>query len=149
MALSDEELLNKCQTEINDAIGYIETETVADRAEAMDYYLRKPYGNEVEGSSQVVTGEVAEAIDGALPQLMRVFTANEDAVQFEPVKDGDEPFAEQASDMANWVFYKDNDGFLILHNWFKDALLQKVGIVKAYWESKKDISKIIRKRPYI
>ena len=141
MALSDEELLNKCQTEINDAIGYIETETVADRAEAMDYYLRKPYGNEVEGSSQVVTGEVAEAIDGALPQLMRVFTANEDAVQFEPVKDGDEPFAEQASDMANWVFYKDNDGFLILHNWFKDALLQKVGIVKAYWESKKDISK--------
>jgi hypothetical protein len=141
MALSDEELLNKCQTEIDNAIGYLETETVAARAEAMDYYLRKPYGNEVEGSSQVVTGEVAEAVDGALPQLIRVFTANEDAVQFEPVKDGDEPFAEQASDMANWVFYKDNDGFLILHNWFKDALLQKVGVVKAYWESKKDISK--------
>jgi hypothetical protein len=43
--MSDEELLNKCQIEINAAIGYIETETVADRAEAMDYYLRKPYGN--------------------------------------------------------------------------------------------------------
>jgi hypothetical protein len=139
--MSDEELLNKCQTEINAAIGYIETETVADRAEAMDYYLRKPYGNEVEGSSAVVTGETAEVIDGALPQLMRVFTSNEDAVQFEPVKDGDEPFAEQASDMANWVFYKDNDGFLIMHNWFKDALLQKVGVVKAYWEEKKDITK--------
>lgn len=141
MALTDEELLNKCQIEINSAIGYLETETTADRAEAMDYYLRKPYGNEVEGSSQVVTGEVAEAIDGALPQLIRVFTSNEDAVQFDPVKDGDEAFADQASDMANWVFYKDNDGFLILHNWFKDALLQKVGIVKAYWESKKDITK--------
>lgn len=141
MALSDEELLTKCQIEINSAIGYLETETVAARAEAMDYYLRKPYGNEVDGSSQVVTGEVAEAIDGALPQLIRVFTSNEDAVQFEPVKEGDEQFADQASDMANWVFYKDNDGFLILHNWFKDALLQKVGVVKAYWESKKDISK--------
>lgn len=141
MALSDEDLLNKCQTEIDNAIGYLNTETVEARAEAMDYYLRKPYGNEVDGSSQVVTGEVAEAIDGALPQLIRVFTANEDAVMFEPVKDGDEPFAEQASDMANWVFYKDNDGFLILHNWFKDALLQKVGVVKAYWDSKKDITK--------
>jgi hypothetical protein len=43
--------------------------------------------------------------------------------------------------MANWVFYKDNDGFLILHNWFKDALLQKVGVVKAYWEEKKDTIK--------
>jgi hypothetical protein len=139
--MTEDELLNACITQIDNAIGYLETETVAQRAEAMDYYLRKPYGNEVEGSSQVVTGEVAEAVDGALPQLIRVFTSNEDAVQFEPVKDGDEPFAEQASDMANWVFYKDNDGFLILHNWFKDALLQKVGIVKAYWEEKKDVTK--------
>lgn len=139
--MSDEELLNQCQLEIDNAIGYLETETVAQRAEAMDYYLRKPYGNEVEGASAVVTGETAEVVDGALPQLMRVFTSNEDAVQFEPVKDGDEPFAEQASDMANWVFYKDNDGFLIMHNWFKDALLQKVGIVKAYWSEKKDVTK--------
>jgi hypothetical protein len=139
--LSEEEILNRCQLEIDNAIGYLETETVAQRAEAMEYYLRKPYGNEVEGRSAVVTGEVAEAVDGALPQLIRVFTSNEDAVQFEPVRDGDEPLAEQASDMANWVFYKDNDGFLILHNWFKDALLQKVGIVKAYWSEKKDITK--------
>jgi len=139
--MTEEELLAACTIQIDNAIGYLQTETVAQRAEAMDYYLRKPYGNEVEGSSQVVTGEVAEAVDGALPQLIRVFTANEDAVQFEPVKDGDEPFAEQASDMANWVFYKDNDGFLILHNWFKDALLQKVGVVKAYWEEKKDVTK--------
>jgi hypothetical protein len=139
--MSEEEILNQCQLEIDNAIGYLETETVEQRAEAMDYYLRKPYGNEVEGSSAVVTGEVAEAVDGALPQLIRVFTSNEDAVQFEPVKNGDEPFAEQASDMANWVFYKDNDGFLIMHNWFKDALLQKVGIVKAYWSEKKDITK--------
>ena len=139
--LSEEEILNRCQLEIDNAIGYLETETVAQRAEAMEYYLRKPYGNEVEGRSAVVTGEVAEAIDGALPQLIRVFTSNEDAVQFEPVRDGDEPLAEQASDMANWVFYKDNDGFLILHNWFKDALLQKVGIVKAYWSEKKDVTK--------
>jgi len=141
MKMSEDELLNECITQIDASIGYLETETVAQRAEAMDYYLRKPYGNEVEGSSQVVTGEVAEAVDGALPQLIRVFTANEDAVQFEPVKDGDEPFAEQASDFANWVFYKDNSGFIILHDWFKDALLQKVGVVKAYWDSKKDITK--------
>ena len=139
--LSEEEILNRCQLEIDNAIGYLETETVAQRAEAMEYYLRKPYGNEVEGRSAVVTGEVAEAVDGALPQLIRVFTSCEDAVRFEPVSNGDEPLAEQASDMANWVFYKDNAGFLILHNWFKDALLQKVGIVKAYWSEKKDITK--------
>jgi hypothetical protein len=37
------------------------------------------------------------------------------------------------------VFYRENDGLIILHNWFKDALLQKVGIVKAYWDEKIDV----------
>lgn len=139
--MNQEELKALCADEINNAIGYLESDTVQARADAMNYYFRDKYGTEVEGRSQVVTGEVAEAVDGALPQLIRVFTSCEDAVRFEATKDGEEPLADQASDMANWVFYKDNDGFLILHNWFKDALLQKVGVVKAYWEEKKDTIK--------
>jgi hypothetical protein len=139
--MTELELKTIIRTEIDNAIGYLETETVEDRATAMDYYLRHPYGNEVEGRSQVVTGEVAEAVDGALPQLIRVFTSTNDVVKFEAAKDGDEPLAEQATDLANWVFYKQNDGFLILHNWFKDALMQKVGVVKAYWLSDKDETK--------
>lgn len=139
--MSEDEIKVLLQTEIDNSIGYLETETVEARAEALNAYMRNPYGNEVEGQSQIVTGEVAEAIDGALPQLIRVFTSNEDAVQFEPVNDGDEPFAKQASDLANWVFYKQNDGFIIMHNWFKDALMQKVGVVKAYWQSNKDTTK--------
>jgi hypothetical protein len=139
--MSEEEIKVLLRMEIDNAIGYLETETVEARADALNAYLRNPYGNEIEGRSQIVTGEVAEAIDGALPQLIRVFTSNEDAVQFEPVKDGDEKFAKQASELANWVFYKQNDGFLILHNWFKDALMQKVGIVKAYWQSNKDTTR--------
>jgi hypothetical protein len=139
--MSEEEIKVLLRMEIDNAIGYLETETVEARADALNAYLRNPYGNEIEGRSQIVTGEVAEAIDGALPQLIRVFTSNEDAVQFEPVKDGDEKFAKQASELSNWVFYKQNDGFLILHNWFKDALMQKVGIVKAYWQSNKDTTR--------
>lgn len=129
------------ESEIDDSIGYVETDTVQERQEALEYYLREPYGNEVEGKSQIVTGEVAEVVDGALPQLIRVFTSTDGVVEFQPVNDGDEPFAQQATEYCNWVFYKDNDGFLILHNWFKDALLQKTGIVKAYWDEKIDVTK--------
>jgi len=125
--------------EIDDAIGYLDTETTEERALSMDYYLRNPYGNEVEGRSQIVTGEVAEAIDGALPQLIRVFTASDDIVRFEPVGPGDEEGAKQATEYANWVFYKQNPGFQILHHWFKDALLQKTGTVKCYWDEKIDV----------
>ena len=129
------------ENEIEDAIGYLETETTDERQQALEYYLREPYGNEVEGKSQIVTGEVAEVIDGALPQLMRLFASGDKVVSFEPVNDGDQPFAKQATEYVNWVFNKDNDGFLVMHNWFKDALLQKVGIVKCYWEDKIDVKK--------
>ncbi len=129
------------ENEIDNAIGYVETETTEARRKALDYYLRNPYGNEVEGRSQIVTGEVAEAIDGALPQLIRVFTTTEDIVSFEPQSPGDEESAKQATDYCNWVFYRENDGLLILHNWFKDALMQKVGVVKCYWEKKEDVNK--------
>jgi hypothetical protein len=129
------------ESEIDDSLGFQETETTDNRTTALDYYLRRPYGNEVEGKSQIVTGEVAEAIDGALPQLIRVFTSSDNVVEFAPAKEGDEKFAEQATQLVNHVFYKDNDGFLILHNWFKDALLQVTGVVKAYWDDKIDVTK--------
>jgi hypothetical protein len=129
------------ENEIDNAIGYLNTETTEDRRRALEYYLRSPYGNEQEGRSQIVTGEVAEAIDGALPQLMRVFTTTEDIVYFEPKGPKDEESAKQATEYCNWVFYRDNDGTIILHNWFKDALLQKVGVVKSYWDDKTDVTK--------
>lgn len=139
MKMDEGQIKGILENEIDNAIGYIETETTELRRKALDYYLRNPYGNEVEGRSQIVTGEVAEAIDGALPQLIRVFTTTEDIVYFEPKSPGDEETAKQATDYCNWVFYRENDGLLILHNWFKDALLQKVGVVKAYWEEKTDV----------
>ena len=141
MKMDEGQIKGILENEIDNAIGYIETETTELRRKALDYYLRNPYGNEVEGRSQIVTGEVAEAIDGALPQLIRVFTTTEDIVYFEPTRPEDEESAKQATDYCNWVFYRENDGLLILHNWFKDALMQKVGVVKAYWEAKEDVNK--------
>jgi hypothetical protein len=136
--LDDNKLRSIVESEIDDAIGYLETETTDERQQALEYYMREPYGNEVEGKSQIVTGEVAEVVDGALPQLMKVFTSSKDAVVFEAVNQGDEPIAEQATVYVNHIFYKDNNGFEIMHDWFKDALLQKVGVVKAYWNDETD-----------
>jgi len=139
--MQQNELKSILQAEIDDAIGYIETETVDQRKQALEAYLRQPYGNEVEGKSQIVTGEVAEAIDGALPSLVRIFTGSDNIVVFEPQGPQDEASAKQATDYCNWVFTKDNAGVSILHDWFKDALMQKNGIVKAYWEDKEDLTK--------
>jgi predicted GNAT family acetyltransferase len=127
--------------EIDNAIGFIESETTDDRRKALEYYNRYEYGNEVEGRSQIVTGEVAEVVDGALPQLLRIFTQSDEIVRFEPKGPGDEEKAKQATEYVNWVMSRDNDGVLLMHNWFKDALLQKNGIVKVYWDEKIDVTK--------
>jgi hypothetical protein len=128
-------------SEIWSSLGYIQSETTGERQQSMEYYLRRPYGNEVEGKSSIVTGEVAEAIDGALPQLIRVFTSSDNIVEFTPMHEGDQDLADGATTYVNHVFYKDNDGFHVLHNWFKDALLEKVGVVKVYWDDETNITK--------
>ena len=124
--------------EIENAIGYVQTETTEDRSKAIRYYNREPYGQEVEGRSSIVTGEVAEVVDGALPQLLRIFTQSDELVRFEPKFPGDEEAAKQATEYCNLVFFQDNDGVIMMHNWFKDALLQKNGIVKYWWEDSED-----------
>ena len=129
------------EAEIDDSIGYVETETVEQRTKAINYYNRYEYGNEVDGRSKIVTGEVAEVVDGALPQLMRIFAGSDELGRFEPRMPGDEEFAKQATELTNYVFFSDNDGVIILHDWMKDALLQKNGIVKYWWEDSEDPTK--------
>ena len=132
--MTEEEIKNLIEDHITSALAYVNDEVSAERETALDYYLRKPYGNEVSGKSKIVTGEVAEAVDGALPQLMKVFTQSSDAVDFLPVGDGDADVADTITQYVNHVFNKMNDGASIFHNWFWDALVQKNGVVKAYWD---------------
>jgi hypothetical protein len=139
--VSDDKLKAIIESEIDNSIGFLETETTQQREDAIRAYLRQPYNNEVEGKSSIVTGEVAEAVDGALPSLVRIFSASDEVVRFDPRGPQDEAGAKQATEYVNWVFMRDNDGVIILHDWFKDALLQKVGVVKAYWEDKEDVTK--------
>ncbi len=129
------------QAEIDSSIGYIESETVEQRKQALQAYLRQPYGNEIPGKSSIVTGEVAEAIDGAMPPLMRIFTGSDEVVLANPTGPGDEAGAQQVTDYLNYIFLEDNQGVILMHDWFKDALMQKNGIVKAYWEDKEDVTK--------
>jgi hypothetical protein len=134
--MDDHKLKVILEQEINAAIGYIESETTTQRRKALEAYLRKPYGTEIEGRSSIVTGEVAEVVDGALPHLMRIFTASDNVVKFEAKNANGEKTAEQATHYCNWVFNAQNSGFSVLHETFKTALLQKVGIFKVYYEEK-------------
>ena len=135
MALSDEkELLGRINVEIHDALGYYTDELSEQREMAQEYYYALPFGNEVEGRSQFVDSTVQDTIEWIKPSLMRVFASGDEMVKFSPHGPEDVPAAEQATDYVNYVFTKDNPGWEILYSWFHDALLQKNGIVKVWWD---------------
>jgi len=135
--VTDEELLARVQGEITDSLGYNDTVS-KQRESAMDYYYALPFGNEVEGRSQYVDSSVMDTIEWIKPSLMRVFASGDEMVTFEPHGPEDVESAEQATDYVNHIFTKDNNGWEILYTWFTDALLQKNGIVKVWWDDYED-----------
>ena len=118
---------------LENSIGFLEGTIGSERRTAFKYYLGKPYGNEIEGRSQVVTQDVLEVVENILPSLLRIFTAGEQIVKFDPQGPEDQQMADQCTDYVNYIFMKDNPGFMILYTMFKDALLQKNGFVKHYY----------------
>jgi hypothetical protein len=132
--LNDSELINVIEQEEANCIGSTSGDLSEQRRKALQYYYGQKYGNEVEGRSQVVTTEVMDAVEGILPTLMSIFTSSDEIVRFEPQNPDDEEVARQATDYINYIFSRANNGFLVLYCLFKDALLQKNGFCKVYWE---------------
>jgi len=139
--MSDLDLAAIVAAKIQNALGYQGGRLSRERQQAERYYKGEPFGNELDGRSQVVSRDVAEAVDGMMPSLMRVFASGDEVVRFEPAGPEDEAAAAQATDYVNWVWNQQNDGFSIFHSWFKDALLKKTGIVKIWWDESTDTTR--------
>ncbi len=131
--LDDDQLLALAESEIERCDSFEQSELAEDRATALDYYYGRPMGNEEDGRSQVVSRDVLETIEWLMPSLLRVFAQNE-YVTFEPTDEDDVKAAQQESDYTNHVFMQDNNGFLVLYDWFKDTLLSKYSVVTWGWE---------------
>ena len=141
MAKMDDYQLNSIVTsEIRDSLNHFDSEYSQERIRALDFYLGEPLGNEVEGRSQVISTDVADTIEQIMPNLMRVFTANDQYVRFAARTAEDVERADQITDYVNYVINHDNEGYKILNNWFKDALLFRLGVVKYYYEEKEDVT---------
>lgn len=133
-AMSDQQLAAMLAMHEARSVDYFTSEVAKEQAEAIQYYYGRPFGDERAGRSQVVDRTVAIVVDNAVASILKPFVSSEDVVAFEPQGEEDTEQAEQATEFINYIFYNDNPGFILLHNWFKDALLTKLGIVKAWWE---------------
>ena len=125
--------------EITESLNHFDTEYTQDRIDALDYYLGRPFGNEVEGRSSVISTEVADVVEQIMPSMMRIFTGTDKVVRFAPRTEGDVEKSEQATDYVNFVLQNDNDYYRVLYNFIKDSLLFKIGVVKVCWEEADEV----------
>ena len=137
--ISDTELQSIINGEISNSLGFLGGNLSSQRKKSLEYYLGEKLGTEIDGRSQVISTDVADTIETILPNLLRIFTASDNVVRCEPVKAEDVALAEQATNYINYIFNKDNPGFSILYTWFKDALLEKNGIIKVFWDESKKV----------
>jgi hypothetical protein len=140
-AAASEALQAAVAAEIRDAIEF-EEQVSKDRVKATQYYRGELFeGDDTEaGRSLHVSTDVRDAVIGMMPPLMRIFMGAERIAEYVPIGPEDVQFAEQATELAHYVFTKQNPGFSVLWDVFKDALLRKTGVVKWWHETDRKIS---------
>lgn len=129
--LSDYE--NRIQMAIKDADSYEHDYLSEVREKLMAFYDgTEPALSEEEGRSTFVSTDVRDVIMSILPSIIRIFASSQNVVEFVANSEQGDAEAKQATDYVNYVFWRDNQGFLIAHAVFKDALTLRTGIVK-WW----------------
>lgn len=116
------------------------------RERAMEFYLGEAKGElappTVDGRSRVVSKDLMDTVEWAMPGIMEALTGADDVVTFKPRRPGDEQSAEDATSYVNHVIYEENEGFITLHDAIKQALIARMGVVKVWcdksWEEEEE-----------
>ena len=93
-----------------------------------------------EGGSEAVSEDVADMVEALMATLMPVF-GNDIPVEFEPIGPGDEENAAAESDAVANVLIEQNNGWVILAEAIKDALLLRNGTIKVWIEDRIDVER--------
>jgi hypothetical protein len=131
--MHDAELLALLDGYISDATELNASDRSQKRELALDFYDGKSDIPIEENKSSVVSNDLADALEWIKPSLQRIFMGSEHVASYEPRTEEDEENAKQATDVINYVFLREMDGFRVLNDAFHDGLLHGNGILKHRW----------------
>lgn len=134
--LTDKEVEAIIGSEISDSVNYFESEVTSDQEKALRYYFGEPFGNEVKGRSQVQLTDVRDTVEMVMPSLMKMFFGARNIVSYKPRGEDDIEWARQATDYARYCTKSGSSGFTAIYDWFKDALIQKVGAILVTYDDR-------------
>ena len=95
----------------------------------------------IPNQSSVVSTDIADVVEADMPSLARIFLGSGDVVTFQPNTDDEVEIAEaeEKTKYVNWIVRNQPESFSIIHNWLKDAEIQKNGVVKYFMEDQKEV----------
>jgi hypothetical protein len=137
--MDDDDLAAIISGELIDAVRFVDLEIGVERAEATKAYRGDPYGDEEAGRSSIVMRDVHDTVQGQLPDLLRILLNSERVCEYVANGPQDDPWVNVATSYAEFVVFRDNDGFMELYNVVKDALKYKVGIIKFWWDESEEV----------
>ena len=136
--LDIEEVKSLVSHEINDALGGLGSRIAEERRQAIRFFYGRPFGNEQECRSKVILTDVADTIEWIMPSIMGMLADSGIIWEFAPTRPGieGEEEAAQAGQVVNHIFFEECNGYMLLHDWIKTALLEKNGFIKATYEER-------------
>ena len=143
--MSDSELVSLLSAAENDAAIY-NGEFMAENTKYLKGYLALKSGDfsAPADQSSVVSTDIADVVESDMPSLARIFLGSGDVVSFVPNTDNETEVleAEEKTKYVNWIVRNQPDSFMLLHNWMKDAEIQKNGVVKYFIDEQKEVEEV-------
>jgi hypothetical protein len=142
--MTDAELVAFCKEEIGKSIGgNAGADSDVDVTTPLDYYLGRrpgltPTRARDANASRYVSMDVMDGVESTVEEIMPVFSTG-DIGYFEPLDEEDEDQAASETDIVNYLFMEEYDGFTLLQTALKDALLHRNCSAKCYWDERLEV----------
>jgi len=135
--MDDRDLLSILKQEEVDASSYYSSELAHKQADAMDRYNAELYGDEVEGRSKFVSQDLENTVQTIMPHIMRLFMQDDELLTVDDDVNDITEIEQHVKSYLLHIFFKDNPGETICHDFVWDGLVQRIGIVRVAVEDPK------------
>ncbi len=140
--MTDSELISLLTEAKNDAAIYT-GEFMRENTKYLEGYLGQKTGDfsATPNQSSVVSTDIFDVVEADMPSLARIFLGSGDVVTFQPNTENpvEVQEAEDKTKYVNWLVRNQPESFNIIHNWLKDAEIQKNGVVKYFIDEQKEV----------
>lgn len=134
MKMEDDAIVAMLQHGVGQSVGYSESRLAKEREYVLRHYDGERPFKAHSGDVGYWSLDVYDGIESMKAQLLEVFSGNGRPVEFLPAPGEPSQAAQTRTDYCTSVLFDQNRGHSILEAVIQDALMNRVGICKVWWD---------------